>query len=431
VTNALKFENGRGVTVTVACRAGGAGGTAIDAAAEEDGSAAAAAASAEAKEAERGGGASTTHTLEVTVTDRGHGLSAAECERIFQAYEAAPSSRGGGTGLGLFSACPFPRSSACACRHLTISLVVAAVPAVSRACARRAGGDVSVRSAPGRGAAFTLRFPVRVRDDVAAAWDAALAQQVAAAPPAEESAAPAAAPTFAAAATAAGEPAAAPQQEQQQLRCLLAEDNKLNLLLVKRLLEQHAGFSVETAVNGREALDKLTSLCARRSTSPHVAVIDMQARPRARVRACVHCCARPDVLCRPCRQCRQMPFLSGPGAFTSTRPSARTAAHAADAPATRAEATRAFRAWEAAQPREWPRLPVYCLTANVLEEHRLECAAAGMDAGFLTKPLRADALADMRRVAEAHAQALRAADADTEEDAQQDERGAAAAQRAA
>ena len=153
---------------------------------------------------------------------------------------------------------------------------------------------MSVRSAPGRGAAFTLRFPVRVRDDVAAAWDAARAQQVAAAPPAEESAhAPAytaaAAPTFAAAAAAAAGDAEPPPA--QQLRCLLAEDNKLNLLLVKRLLEQHAGFSVETAVNGREALDKLTALCARRSTSPHVAVIDMQAR--ARMCACACVCALP------------------------------------------------------------------------------------------------------------------------------------------
>ena len=48
-----------------------------------------------------------------------------------------------------------------------------------------------------------------------------------------------------------------------------------------------------------------------------------------------------------------------------------------------------------------PRLPVYCLTANVLEEHRAECENAGFD-GFLTKPLRRENLAELRDRAQAY-----------------------------
>ena len=49
------------------------------------------------------------------------------------------------------------------------------------------------------------------------------------------------------------------------------------------------------------------------------------------------------------------------------------------------DATRAFRAWEREHaPHAAPRLPVFCITANVLEEHRLECETAGM-CGFITK----------------------------------------------
>jgi CheY-like chemotaxis protein len=51
----------------------------------------------------------------------------------------------------------------------------------------------------------------------------------------------------------------------------------------------------------------------------------------------------------------------------------------------RADATRAFRAWERDHaPRGVPSLPIFCITANVLEEHRLECETAGM-CGFITK----------------------------------------------
>ena len=61
---------------------------------------------------------------------------------------------------------------------------------------------------------------------------------------------------------------------------------------------------------------------------------------------------------------------------------------------------RSLRAWEA--ERGAARLPLYCLTANVLEEHRAECESAGFD-GFLTKPLRRENLAELRRHAQAYA----------------------------
>ncbi len=54
----------------------------------------------------------------------------------------------------------------------------------------------------------------------------------------------------------------------------------LNLLLVQRLLQQHAGFAVRTAVNGREAYDLLVAACVA-GEPPHIAVLDMQM-PQAR-----------------------------------------------------------------------------------------------------------------------------------------------------
>ena len=65
-------------------------------------------------------------------------------------------------------------------------------------------------------------------------------------------------------------------------------------------------------------------------------------------------------------------------------------------------ATRAFREWEVAHAPCGTRLPVYCLTANVLEEHKDVCCAAGMDE-FITKPLRRDALAELRQRAAEYA----------------------------
>jgi signal transduction histidine kinase len=75
--------------------------------------------------------APTAGTASVIVSDEGPGISAADQQRIFERFERADQ-REGGTGLGL---------------------------AISRRLARSMGGDVTVDSAPGAGASFTLTLP--------------------------------------------------------------------------------------------------------------------------------------------------------------------------------------------------------------------------------------------------------------------------------
>lgn len=68
-------------------------------------------------------------TSSVTVADQGPGIAAADQQRIFERFERR---REGGTGLGL---------------------------AISRRLAQSMGGDVTLDSAPGEGARFTLTLP--------------------------------------------------------------------------------------------------------------------------------------------------------------------------------------------------------------------------------------------------------------------------------
>jgi CheY-like chemotaxis protein len=237
-----------------------------------------------------------------------------------------------------------------------------------------------VASAPGQGATFTLRFPVHVPAAAAAEWEAAAqAWRQGAAGAAEvpcwAHATPGLPPPAAAAAAAGSECAASPRVSggahelpsagtepagatrraapPPRLRCLLVDDHALNLKLVKLVLEKH-GFTVETGANGREAFDKLR-VAFETGAPPSIAIIDMQ-----------------------------MPGWSGP------------------------DAARAWRTWEAQHRQGRPRLPMLCLTANVMEENREECEAAGFDA-FLPKPLRATALMELRERAAAYAQQLAAA----------------------
>jgi signal transduction histidine kinase len=73
----------------------------------------------------------TSGTASVMVSDQGPGIAAADQQRIFERFERAHA-REGGTGLGL---------------------------AISRRLARSMGGDVTLASAPGEGARFTLTLP--------------------------------------------------------------------------------------------------------------------------------------------------------------------------------------------------------------------------------------------------------------------------------
>jgi signal transduction histidine kinase len=74
---------------------------------------------------------STAGRASVSVADEGAGVNAEDRERIFERFERAQS-KGDGTGLGL---------------------------AISRRLARSMGGDVTLGSAPGEGARFTLTLP--------------------------------------------------------------------------------------------------------------------------------------------------------------------------------------------------------------------------------------------------------------------------------
>jgi hypothetical protein len=68
----------------------------------------------------------------VTVADQGQGLSEDEQQRIFEKFERLGRSGDGGSGLGLY---------------------------ISRRLARAMGGELSVESAPGKGARFSLELP--------------------------------------------------------------------------------------------------------------------------------------------------------------------------------------------------------------------------------------------------------------------------------
>lgn len=70
----------------------------------------------------------------VRVSDRGKGIAPEDQDRIFEKFERVDQSEPGGSGLGLY---------------------------IARRLARVMGGELSVESAPGQGARFTLELPAR------------------------------------------------------------------------------------------------------------------------------------------------------------------------------------------------------------------------------------------------------------------------------
>jgi PAS domain S-box-containing protein len=160
VSNALKFTERGGVGVTVSRRRGG---------------------------------------LRLVVSDSGIGVAPDKLAGLFQKFEQADASttrRYGGTGLGL---------------------------AICRDLAQLMGGTISVKSAPGEGATFTVDLPL---------------ERIAGAP--EKPARRAAGPTAHAEAVA--------------LRVLAAEDNGMNQLVLRTLLSQ-VGVEPVMVGNGREAVE--------------------------------------------------------------------------------------------------------------------------------------------------------------------------------
>jgi signal transduction histidine kinase len=68
----------------------------------------------------------------LSVTDQGPGIAQADQQRIFEKFERLDSSDPGGTGLGLY---------------------------IARRLARAMGGELTVKSVPGKGARFTVSLP--------------------------------------------------------------------------------------------------------------------------------------------------------------------------------------------------------------------------------------------------------------------------------
>jgi PAS domain S-box-containing protein len=208
--------------------------------------------------------------LRLTISDTGMGIPADRLKDLFQKFEQADTSttrRFGGTGLGL---------------------------AICRELAELMGGSISAQSAEDQGSCFIVELPlVRVSDEATAA-----------------KAGPKAAP--------------ATEAPSMPLRVLAAEDNEVNQLVIRTLLEQ-AGIEPLVVADGAQALEAW-------AREPWDLIL-------------------MDV---------QMPLMDGP------------------------TATRELRRREAAEGRV--RTPVIALTANAMAHQSAEYLAAGMDA-IVAKPI--------------------------------------------
>ena len=216
------------------------------------------------------------------ISDTGLGMAPEVLTRLFQKFEQADASttrRFGGTGLGL---------------------------AICRQLAELLGGVITVTSTEGKGSIFRVVLPLeRTGDETAEA-------------PGEEQA------------------GALALEPERQLRVLAAEDNSVNQLVLKTLLQQ-VGIDVFVVGDGQQALD------AWREHDWDLILMDVQ-----------------------------MPVMDGPTATGAIR----------------AEEFRAGRA----------RTPIIALTANVMAHQTAQYLAAGMDS-FVAKPIDAAKLFEAIAVA--------------------------------
>jgi signal transduction histidine kinase/CheY-like chemotaxis protein len=225
--------------------------------------------------------------LLIEVADTGPGIAPDRLSTLFDRFvqeEASTTRRFGGSGLGL---------------------------AICRELAELMGGAVAVRSAPGLGSVFTVTLPLRRTERETGAEPA---------PP-------------------------APSQSVfgRPVRVLAAEDNRMNRMVLKTLLEQ-VGVEVEFAVDGAQAVESWRREAAD-GRAWDLILMDVQ-----------------------------MPGMDGPAAAL------------------------AIRAAEAQGGRPGRRTPIVALTANAMAHQHADYRKAGMDA-VVAKPLQvAELLSAMARV---------------------------------
>lgn len=233
-------------------------------------------------EAEELPGSQQTATYRIVVEDTGIGMSADFLQHIFEPFARADDSRTSrlyGTGLGM---------------------------AIAHNLARMMGGDILVESELDQGSRFTLLVPLKLQKEAVAPVPAQNSANLGLDVPVNLSG----------------------------CRILLVEDNELNMEISCALLED-TGVLIETACDGKEALDKFSA-----SPDGYYVLILM------------------DV---------QMPVMNG------------------------LEATKAIRRL----PRNDARtIPIIAVTANAFTEDIKSCTAAGMDA-HIAKPLDFSSLKHM------------------------------------
>jgi len=225
-----------------------------------------------------------TAQVEFSVSDSGIGIAQDKQEQLFQPFSQADNSTTrefGGTGLGL---------------------------SIVRSLARVMDGDAGVESTFGQGSRFWFRIGVH---RVAEGTDKRQAQRGQSV-----------------------EVPADPTQSNLSGRVLVAEDNRINQMVIRALLAK-LGLTCEVAGDGQQVVDALLA-CAD-ADRPDLILMDLQ-----------------------------MPVLDGYGA------------------------TAKIRAWEA--ERGLPRMPIIALTADAFAEDRVRCISAGMD-DFLSKPVDRETLA--------------------------------------
>lgn len=234
--------------------------------------------------------------IAITVADTGIGLAASDMKKLFDEFEQAESvisRRQGGTGLGL---------------------------AISKRLARAMDGDITADGAPGRGATFTACLYL---EQVAAE-----AQHVApnSSPLTPNEGGPAARSLMVSA------------DDRRRPRVLIAEDNEINALLARRVVEK-AGCDPAVVGTGAEAVSAVKDMLRAGGESIDLILMDVF-----------------------------MPGLDGMEAAREIR--------------------RLFGERNELTSGGPKRPPIIALTANAFAEDRQRCLAAGMD-DYLAKPFDA------------------------------------------